>query len=260
MRIAFALALLVLSGSAPQEEEDLIFRVLRDEMKRSMERLKLEKSGPPYYLEYAATEVESFQVSGSFGAVTGRSGGKSRYCAIDLRVGDYGLDNTNFAGFGSGGSASLTVDDDYDALRFELWRATDREYKSSIEELEKKKAFLQQNTVQDRPDDLSKEDPVVLIQDAAKLVVDQERWASACKTVSAVFREFPKLQKSAVNFFARSETRWFLNNEGFKHRVGEVNVGFYMAAMIQADDGMKLSDAELFAGNADKDLPSPEDL
>ena len=239
MRIA-ALFLLaaVLAPAQAQDTEDLMFRVMRDEMTRATTRLKLEKSGPPYYLEYTATENESFQVSGSFGAMTGRGGGKSRYCSIDLRLGDYSLDNTNFAGNSSGSGTSLTVDDDYDALRHELWLATDREYKSSVEELEKKKAFLQQNTVEDRPDDLSKEEPVVLIQPPAKLVVDRERWTQIVKKVSGVFREFPKIQKSSVTFFSRSETRWFLNNEGFKHRIGDVTIGIYMSAMIQADDGM----------------------
>ncbi|HEY3227259.1 MAG TPA: metallopeptidase TldD-related protein, partial [Planctomycetota bacterium] len=258
MRIAFASLLLLAAGAAPQDDDDLIFRVLRDERQRSLERLKLEKSGPPYYLEYTVTESESFQVSGSFGAVTGRGGGKSRYCSIDLRVGDRTLDNTNFAGASPGGGTSFTVDDDYDALRHELWLATDREYKSSIEELEKKKAFLQQNTVQDRPDDLSTEEPVVLVRPTVKLEVDRERWSAAVRKVSAVFREFPKIQKSVVTFYSRSESKWFLNNEGFKNRGGEVSMALVIGALIQADDGMKLSDAELFAGTAEKDLPSPE--
>ncbi|HTF57683.1 MAG TPA: hypothetical protein VK661_10660, partial [Planctomycetota bacterium] len=243
MRIAFASLLLLAAGAAPQDDDDLIFRVLRDERQRSIERLKLEKSGPPYYLEYTVTESETFQVSGSFGAVTGRGGGKSRYCSIDLRVGDRTLDNTNFAGANSGGGTSLTVDDDYDALRHELWLATDREYKSSIEELEKKKAFLQQNTVQDRPDDLSVEEPVVLVRPTVKLEVDRDRWSSAVRKVSAVFREFPKIQKSMVTFYSRSESKWFLNNEGFKNRGGEVNMALIIGALIQADDGLKLSDA-----------------
>ncbi len=261
MRIAAILLLAALVAPAPpQDIDDLIFRVLRDEMIRAGSRLKIEKSGPPYYIEYSATENESFQVSASFGALTNRGGGKSRYCSIDLRVGDHTLDNTNFAGNRSGGGTSLTVDDDYDALRHELWLATDREYKSAIEELEKKKAFLQQNTVEDRPDDLSKEEPVVLIEAAAKMQVDRERWSNAVRNVSGVFREFPKIQKSMVTFFARTETRWFLNNEGFKHRVGEVTLGVFVAALIQADDGMKLADGEIMAGLKESELPTTEAL
>ncbi|HZL72903.1 MAG TPA: metallopeptidase TldD-related protein [Planctomycetota bacterium] len=261
MRIAAILVLAVpLAAGAPQEQEDLLFRVLRDEMARATARLKLEKSGPPYYVEFSATENESFSAAGSFGALTGRSEGKTRYCSIDLRVGDHGLDNTNFAGGGGRGGTGLTIDDDYDALRHELWLATDRQYKSAVEELEKKKAFLQQNTVEDRPDDLSKEEPVVLIQPPAKLTVDKARWSDVVKKVSGVFRDFPRIQKSRVSFFARSETRWFLNNEGFMHRVGETTYGFVMAALIQADDGMKVSDGQLFVGMKEVELPAADAL
>ena len=257
MRIAALLLLVpVLAFSPVQEGDDLIFRVMRDEMTRSTARLKLEKSGPPYYVEYAVSESESFQVAGSFGALTGRGGGKSRYCSIDLRVGDARLDNTNFSG--SGGGTSLTIDDDYDALRHELWLATDREYKDAVEALEKKKAFLQQNNVQDRPDDLSKEEPVVQVQAPVKLVVDQEKWSAAVRRISAVFKEFPRIQKSSVVFVARAETRWFLNNEGFKNRGGDTSAALLFGAVIQAEDGMKLADAELMAGRTEKDLPTPE--
>ena len=257
MRLAAILLLLPLLGSAaPQDADDLIFRVLRDEMVRSSSRLKLEKSGPPYYVEYAVTETDSFQVSAAFGALTGRGGGRSRYCSIDLRVGDATLDNTNFGG--SGGGTSLTVDDDYDALRHELWLATDSEYKSAVEALEKKKAFLQQNTVQDRPDDLSKEDPVVLLQAPAKLEIDKDKWSAAVRKVSAVFKEFPKIQKSMVVLYARAETRWFLNNEGFKHRVPSTGAAILFGAVIQADDGMKIADGALFSAGTVRELPAPE--
>jgi hypothetical protein len=244
------------SGVPAQDPDDLMFRVLGDEMTRSTNRLRIEKSGPPYYVEYAATESEYFQVSAAFGAITGRGEGKSRDCSIDLRVGDYTLDNTNFAGNRGGGRTSLTVDDDYDALRHEVWLATDRVYKSAVEELEKKKAFLQQNTVEDRPDDMTKEEPVVLIKAPAKLEIDRAAWSDIAVRVSAVFKEFPRIQKSRTVAFASAETKWFLDNEGFRHRTGDTSAGILFGAMIQADDGMKLADADVILGRTTADLPS----
>jgi TldD protein len=257
------LALVLLTGfvgspGPKQEKDDLIFRVLQDEMARSTARLKIEKSGPPYYVEYTAYESEFFQVTASFGAITGKGGGKSRSCSIDLRVGDYGLDNTNFAGNRSGGRTSLTVDDDYDALRHELWLATDRVYKGAVEELEKKKAFLQQNTVQDRPDDLTKEDPVVLLEPPAKMEIDRDKWADVAARISAVFKEFPRIQKSMSVVIARADTRWFLNNEGFRNRVGETGVGILYGAVTQAEDGTKIADADMISGRTTADLPTPD--
>jgi len=63
-----------------------------------------------------------------------------------------------------------------------------------------------------------------------------------------------------VIFYARAESRWFLNNEGFKNRGGDAIRGLLFGAVIQSDDGMKLADGELLVGRTDQELPSPEAL
>jgi hypothetical protein len=60
---AFLLLAPLVVSPRRQDGDDLIFRVLRDEMTRSVSRLKLEKSGPPYYVEYTVTETDSFNAS-----------------------------------------------------------------------------------------------------------------------------------------------------------------------------------------------------
>jgi hypothetical protein len=162
---------------AADDDHDVVLRALSDELRRSMERLRLEKNAGPYYLEYAVEGTDNYEVAASFGALSGRSRRRNRNLSVDLRVGDYSLDNTNFGGgeFGFGAllgmagdfGESVTTDDDYDALRHEVWLKTDAAYKSAIEELEAKKAYLQENTVQDRPDDLSREEPVVSVEPAS---------------------------------------------------------------------------------------------
>lgn len=255
-----AVLLTCFAPSAAQESQDLIFRVLQDEMVRSSARLKLEGKASPYYLEYMITDNDSWQVFASFGAVSGARGGKSRYAWIDLRVGDATLDNTNFAGSSGMGSEWLTVDDDYDALRQGLWLATDATYKQAVEDLEQKKAYLQENQVKDRPDDLAKEEPVVSIAPLGKLQVDKEKWTAIARSVSAVFKDYPRIQKSIVQFQGEMRNQWFLNTEGFKNRRSEGNASFAILAGAQAADGMKISDGELVGAVDAKDLPSEEDL
>lgn len=254
---------LLVSFFAGPQEDDLLLRVLRDEMDRSMKRLRIEKAGPPYYLEYSVRQSDSYQVSASFGALTGQGGGRSRRLSVDLRVGDYSLDNTNFSGggfslqgFGRGGAGTLTVDDDYDALRHAVWLATDSSYKKAVEELEKKKAYLQENNVKDRPDDFSREEPVVALHPIQTLEMDKDRWTDTVRKLSALFRDYPVVQNSTVMFWGSAEGRWFLNNEGFRNRRGDVGFALIVMAGSQADDGMKFSDYELFAGRAEKDLPA----
>jgi len=61
-----------------------------------------------------------------------------------------------------------------------------------------------------------------------------------------------------VMFMAQAENRWFVNSEGFRHRVGDTGIGMILLASSQAEDGMKMSDYELFMGRTEKELPSEE--
>ncbi len=261
-----AILSILLAGLAGPQEDDLIARVLKDELDRSMKRLRMEKAAAPYFLAYTVRESQDFQVTATFGAVSQRGEGRRRTLAVDARAGDYSLDNTNFGeggldmlalmGRGGGGGESFTVDDDYDALRNAAWLATDRAYKGAVEGLEKKKAYLQANLVKDRPDDLSREEPFVLVGPAAKLELDRDRWTAAARRLSAVFREFPRVQTSLAMVMARARNRWFVNSEGFRNRSGETQMGLVLLAAAQADDGMRVSDYEAFVGRSEKDLPA----
>jgi predicted Zn-dependent protease len=262
-----ALAFLTLIAAAPQDE-DVVMKVLQDELARSTTRLKMDKATPPYYVGYTVKENVTFEVRAMFGALASRGEGRNRSLSADVRVGDYSLDNTNFSdggmrmamfgGGGRGGESSFSVDDNYDALRHSVWLATDSAYKQAVEQLEKKKAHLQVKTIKDRPDDFSKEEPVVSVQPAAKLELDRDRWAQITRRVSGLFREYPSVQSSTVMFMAQAENRWFVNSEGFRHRVGETGIGMILLASAQSEDGMKMSDYEIFMGRVEKDLPSEE--
>lgn len=262
-------AILILASTVPQDE-DVVLRVLTDELARSTKQLKMEKSAPPYYVGYTVKESITFEARATFGALAGRGENRSRTLSADVRVGDYSLDNTNFSdgdfsmamfGFGGrGGDAAFSVDNDYDALRHSVWLATDAAYKRAAETLEKKKAHLQVKTVKDRPDDFSKEEPVVSIQEPASLKLDRDRWTKTTRKLSSLFREYPAIQTSMVMFAAQAETRWFVNSEGFRHRVGENGIGLIVMAASQADDGMKMSDYEIFMAREEKDLPAEDAL
>src|SRR6185369_10395451 len=230
---------LVLIAAAPQDD-DVVMKVLQDELGRSTKRLKMEKAKPPYYVGYTVKENTTFEIRAMFGALASRGEGRNRSLSADVRMGDYSLDNTNFSdggmsmamfGMGGrGGDSAFSVDDNYDALRHVVWLSTDAAYKHAVEQLEKKKAHLQVKTVKDRPDDFSKEEPVVSVQPAATLQLDRERWTQITRRVSGLFREYPLVQSSTVMFMAQAENRWFVNSEGFRHRVGETGIGMILLA------------------------------
>ena len=106
-----------------------------------MRELKLADSPRPYYIAYGISDVEQASASATFGAETAAFGYRGRLLRTDVRVGVPAFDNTNFPdGSLSSGVEALPVDDDYAALRRELWLRTDEAYKAAVETLAKKHA------------------------------------------------------------------------------------------------------------------------
>jgi hypothetical protein len=66
---------------------------MQAELTRTQTKLKSQPV-PPYYLSYEITETHSIGISGAFGKIESSGESRNRRLGIDLRVGDYGLDNT----------------------------------------------------------------------------------------------------------------------------------------------------------------------
>lgn len=252
-----------LTPSATQD--DVVFTAMKDEMNRSVKRLHLEGHALPYYISYTVHDVDTFAAGATFGALTERSRDHARNLNVDVRIGDYKLDSTSGSselGHLMGGSHAnaISVDNDYPALRRELWLKTDAAYKHAIENLESKKTYLKQNTVEDRPDSFSREQPVEHIEPIATLNVDADKWARNLRDLSGVFRDYPKIRSSHAAMGAVADTHWFLNNEGFRNRVGEKAYTLTITASAQSEDGMRFSDQEMVPSYTENGLPSMAEM
>jgi TldD protein len=254
--------LCVLNAQDALKDDDVVMRALSDELARSMGRLQLESLQKPYYVGYSVEDGDSYMVGASFGAIINEGGGPGRSLSVSVRVGDYVLDNTNFSGgFGWGGmGGGFGLDNEYDAFRHEIWLSTDSQYKEAIEGLAQKKAYLENQKVTERPDDFSREEPVVLVEPLRKLEVDKKRWSAIVKKLSAIFREYPEIQSSGAMFMAGAQNRYFVNSEGFNQRTGTVMTGLAVAASTQCEDGMPLSDYYVCGGRDEKDMPGDDEM
>ena len=130
---------------------DPLGRALRDELARTMTRLRLDTLPAPYFVAYRVDEIRTSDASASLGALLRGADTHRRALNVELRVGDYKFDNTNFMEMpsptrtmleGSYGFAGLPIDDDYAVVRRQLWLATDGAYKRAVEQLSQKRATL----------------------------------------------------------------------------------------------------------------------
>jgi len=248
---------------AKNNGEDVIFKALGDEMERSLHSLQLGQHKAPYYVRYTVYEGDELAMSSSLGAPANIERYRARYLDPELRVGGYDLDNTNFLPTDNKHSDCVeyvTTDDDYPALRRAAWLKSDEAYKSAIEDLESKIAYLKGHPVRGRLPDFVKAQPVIAIADTARLKVDEKKWVDTVQRLSAIFKDYEKLQRTCVVFKCRQVNRWLINSEGTKIRDTYSKYLLHMMVTAQAEDGMSLSDWEVVASPDEGDMPSYDKL
>jgi len=271
MRMIYAvLTFFVLASAVPLcAQDDIVMKAMRDELNRSMKQLQLENLEKPYFISYRVIDSDSTNVSAGFGALDNSSQGRSRRFNVEVRVGDYKLDNTNFFSVSFdmssvvrvfNGNSELPLEDDYKELRRQMWLATDATYKKAVEDLSKKRATLQNKVDTDDTADFSKESPMQTKMDAPAVQADRARWETLARSLSGLFRKMPDVNTSSVSFSAANSYVRYLNSEGTQYTRREPRVTFNVHASTQAPDGTPLEDSVFVFARSLSGLPSDEEL
>jgi predicted Zn-dependent protease len=188
---------------------------------------------------------------------------------VEVRVGDYKLDNSHFFSMNMGGGSSmqiyngttsLPIEDDYKEIRRHIWLATDQVYKKAAEDLSRKRAALQNRTRTDESGDFTKEDPVTSSVDMPAVKVDLPKWETEARELSAIFRHMPAIQTSRLSFNANNSYTRYLTSEGTSYTRREPSVVFSANATTQAPDGAALEDGVWRHGHSLAEIPSQQEL
>ena len=91
----FLLAAMALPAPA-LAADDVVMKAMRDELDRSMKQLQLEQLEKPYFISYHVQDRTSLDTSATFGALLSGGLSRARYLTVQVRVGDYQRDNSNF--------------------------------------------------------------------------------------------------------------------------------------------------------------------
>lgn len=229
----------------PATETDQTLHAMHDEMERARTRLVLAGVGKPFYIEYRLLDLDVRSVTASFGALVSSSTARTRFMAVDVRVGDYHLDSSNFIsedGFQGflGSTGEVGIDRDYNSLRQDLWLATDQAYKAAVTQMALKQSFLRSLTKPPEIDDFSQAQPLVKIDPRIDPDWTSRNWEEEAREASAVLKNFPQLYGNRVNYYLVYATSYRMTSEGTIVRSTRHLAAVEAAMDTQAEDGMSL--------------------
>src|ERR1700719_3523855 len=240
--------------SMPQQpaaaDPDKTLAAMQDELNRSSQRLELTIPGEsvparPYFIQYRILDLDVRTIVAEFGALISSTSGRNRIMSVDVRVGDYNLDSSNFItdeGFNGflGSTGTVGIDRDYDSMRQDLWLASDQAFKAAVENLSKKQAFVSRLAKAPSIPDYSPASPTVSVEPLREPDWTSRNWEQEAKSVSAALRSFPQLHSSRVTYHLIYTTSYLLNSEGTKIRANHSLAAVEASMETESDDGMPL--------------------
>ncbi len=266
-RVVFALALLqggLLPAQSAKIDEDPVLKAMLDELDHSR-ALRVVDLDRPYYFEYSLEDLYGFNASATFGGLISENHIRARFPRVQVRVGSYEFDNTNHVQSGrySGArydSDQWPIDNNYAALRQNLWLATDRAFKTAVEAIARKRASLRNAAPADTLADFSAVEPVRSIQDVAIRPFPWEPWLARLRKLSAEFTAYPEVTLAFVDLEANQGIARFVNSEGTVERYVDTLLAVRIRAQAQAPDGSPLHEALVIPTMDIAGLPSEAEL
>ena len=262
-------ALAVWKAPSPSAQDAPVLAAMADELARSMKELRLKDQPAPYYVEYEVEDRAATRVTSRFGALVEDLTGRSRTLRVGVRVGTYDFDSSLFNAPGGGGgvvsltadgSTSAPLDDDYDAMRRQIWLATDAAYKRAVSLFARKKAAFQNRASGEVVPDFSRETAAETVLKGLPLSFVNRDWPERTKQISAAFNGFPMIESAEAQAADTRGTRYYLNSEGFKV-VAPIQIAtLRVAAEARADDGSTVRDVFTLVEQNLQDMPSVSEI
>jgi predicted Zn-dependent protease len=256
------------------ESQDVLMGILADELAYTMEHLQMPDGTRPYFVAYSVRDEQAASVSAALGALVSEGSGRNRRLDVDVRVGDYALDNSHKlrqgggSGFSFGGGSNssnvaktLSLADDPVAIRREIWLGTDQAFKNAVEQFQKVQTNLKTMVEEeDKSNDFTKEAPSVASGPEVALEIDLAAWQDRLRRVSAAARDDALVYDSGASISASAVNRTMVTSEGTRLKVGERLYTIVLQAETKAEDGMELSQVKTFSSRSEGGLPDETEL
>jgi len=254
------------AAQSPRPVQGSILGILQAELARNVEVLK-QQPVPAYYAAYTLHDSRRTQILASVGAIDRSDENRQRFATVEVRVGDYQLDNTHPIRGEARAlpprllQVSLPLSDEEKPIRLALWRATDRSYKQASEALTRVRTNVAAKVQDENPaPDFSREDKQEHSSEVAAYSLDTPAWEARLRRVSAVFSGDPLVLRSQVSLTVDADNRYYINSEGSRIVTGVVGARIFIQGVTKAEDGMELPLYTSYFATSPAGLPDERQL
>ncbi|MDB4971192.1 MAG: peptidase modulator of gyrase [Myxococcales bacterium] len=268
--IAFTIVVMLALPLPAAEPDSPVLSAMQAELSRGMARLKLKGYEGPYFLAYAVRDYQQRSVGARFGAAVDKNNNHTRQAWVEVRVGDYQVDNTSSdreLQFDLGDAdqwdppTEAPLDDDPQALRATLWLLTDSKYKRALAAYAKKRGKRATTITEDENLPSFSREPAAHHVDATTgFAWDEASLGARATKASGLFKQYPDLFEGAVKISGDRVTRWFVNSEGTGVQTERTIYAVHLSAATRAKDGMLLEHEKDFYGRTLDELPDDKQL
>lgn len=245
-KILLLIFVMIPCSMALLSQENTVLTAMKSELQRTMTGMNKEKN-PPYFISYSITETKSVTLSASFGKIESSMSTANRILDIDLRVGNYKIDNSHtirgsrFEFGGRGRSIEIPFTEDEQSLKQILWQATDQHYKKAVEKYGKVLTNMAVKVKdEDTSADFSRQNVERFIEPIPSFVIDTVAWKERLRRLSGLYTTDPAIYAGDVYLQADIVTKYFVSSEGSEIQQSETNVRCFTNGMTKANDGMTL--------------------
>jgi TldD protein len=246
---------------------DLVIQTLSTELHREQSALA-KQTVAPYYISYNVGDEQTVSMTASYGSIVKSDSSRRRMLLVDLRVGDYSLDNTHQIRasndmFARGGARMIPFENSDEALKLALWRETNQAYNSATERLQQVRTNKTVKVAEeDSSGDFSKADASNHYYEApvemGSYFPNRAEWERRLRKYAALFVGQKNIFEAKATLEASIVRKYFVSTEGGEIASNQLYVRVMVMATAKAEDGMELPLYKSYFGFKPDDLP-PDD-
>lgn len=222
--------------------DNIYFRAMQDEMKRTLKELRSQGSPNPYYVAYKLMRSFYLGRGASFGEL---------YPSVDnphprldaLVTLGVGSDKSDHLGFESDRfyyepRYVRSVPDSYEGVRRALWEITDSEYLVASDSYVQKQAYKRQKALSDTLPDVTPAPQASVFEEVEKFSFpDVKKWEEIIKKLSAKGKDLSWMENFKVSFNIKREETYYLNSLGGAYQIPFTKSAVRLSARFRNKDG-----------------------